>query len=193
MEINEIEKYDIPAPIFLENTLNIETGLNDNPIPSTSNTIENLPVTQDTHWREASFKLNKIFPDLNPEVAKEICISQTDGNLQYENLLEVAEQKILNEEKSKFEISLGITGEQIFPEEMENNILEANRNVKEQTITEPFNVEKFLVSVPNAVEFYENPERKCEYNLVMFELLKNHFRKLKVISHFISFKSMHKV
>ncbi|XP_051166058.1 putative leucine-rich repeat-containing protein DDB_G0290503 [Leptopilina boulardi] len=197
MEIELIENNESIQDLTGELNSSLETELIENNESVSDFTAELNSVTpQETQCHEACMKLNKIFSNIDPEVIKRIYIRQAnDTNLKNEDLLNAVVEEILNKEtnRNQFEMSMDVqeSKNETFEatafsgtEELENNALETNEEDEneneEETEFEPFDVEQFLIVKPNAVEYFENPARKCEYSPTMFELLKNYFRKLTV-------------
>ncbi|XP_057330525.1 uncharacterized protein LOC130670913 isoform X2 [Microplitis mediator] len=51
---------------------------------------------------------------------------------------------------------------------------------EQQRYTKNFNVEHFLTLFPNPFSHFENDNRKCEFNLIVVEFLKNEFSRVRV-------------
>lgn len=160
----------------------VEIGFhNDEPIASTSRDIS---TSEETQWCEAILKLCTIFSDINPDIIKNIYSRQAkDTNLKNEDLLNSVSEELINNQKDCTRLKNFLTNVEdlkVFTE-----IVPEDTNANEELQSNSFDVEKFLIAIPNAVEFFENPERTFEYSLKMFELFKNYFRQLKVNSFII--------
>lgn len=155
----------------------VEIGFhNDEPIASTSRDIS---TSEETQWCEAILKLCTIFSDINPDIIKNIYSRQAkDTNLKNEDLLNSVSEELINNQKDCTRLKNFLTNVEdlkVFTE-----IVPEDTNANEELQSNSFDVEKFLIAIPNAVEFFENPERTFEYSLKMFELFKNYFRQLKL-------------
>ena len=107
--------------------------------------------------------LSSVFPDANPFYLKTMALKNYESPDTLEKF--VAEKLDTRDYPTK---------ENYFP-------VKNKTRIQGEDYVDSFSAEDFLKSVPDPINVYENPERKCTYDVVVFELLKNHFNRLKVI------------
>ena len=108
--------------------------------------------------------LKSVFPNANPLYLKTIASKYSDELYSLEKFVE-----------EKLKTLDYPTIEDCTPTYTRNK----KRN-QQQEYVDSFDVEEFLASVPEPFKVFENSERKYSYDIVTFELLKNHFNRMKV-------------